>query len=179
MRRYWFASTALALALVCIAGASLAEKRYSPGNTDTEIKIGQTMPYSGPASVYGAVGRAEIAYFKMLNEQGGINGRKINLISLDDGYSPPKTVEQIRKLVEQDNVAFIFQSLGDVTNVVAQKYLNERKIPQLFLADGSSRWDDPRHFRWTMPWQPSYRVEGHVDAKNIPQHKRDAKIGIL
>ncbi len=109
------------------------------------------MPYSGPASAYGAIGKAELAYFKMLNEQGGINGRKINMISLDDGYNPPKTVEQIRRLVEQDDVAFIFQSLGDVTNAVVQKYLNDRKIPQLFLADGSSRWDDPQHFLWTIP----------------------------
>ncbi len=179
MRRHWFASTALALALVCIAGASPAEKRYSPGITDTEIKIGQTMPYSGPASAYGAIGKTELAYFKMLNEHGGINGRKINLISLDDGYNPPKTVEQIRRLVEQDEVAFIFQSLGDVTNAVVQKYLNDRKIPQLFLADGSSRWDDPQHFPWTMPWQPSFRTEGHVDAKFILQNKPNARIGVL
>jgi branched-chain amino acid transport system substrate-binding protein len=175
-------ATALAIVslFLAITPATVdAEKKHHPGITDTEIKIGQTMPYSGPASVYGAVGRAELAYFKMLNEQGGINGRKINLISLDDGYNPPKTVEQIRKLVEQDNVAFIFQSLGDVTNVVVQKYLNERKIPQLFLADGSSRWDDPENFPWTMPWQPSYRIEGHVDAKYILQHKPDAKIGVL
>jgi ABC-type branched-subunit amino acid transport system substrate-binding protein len=165
--------------LVGVAPTTAAEKNYAPGITDTEIKIGQTMPYSGPASPYGAIGKAELAYFKMLNEHGGINGRKINLISLDDGYNPPKTVEQIRRLVEQDQVAFIFQSLGDVTNVVVQKYLNDRKIPQLFLADGSSRWDDPQHFPWTMPWQPSYRTEGHVDAKYVLQHKPDAKIGVL
>jgi ABC-type branched-subunit amino acid transport system substrate-binding protein len=165
--------------MVCAAGASAAEKKYSPGITDTEIKIGQTMPYSGPASAYGAIGKTELAYFKMLNEHGGINGRKINLISVDDGYNPPKTVEQIRKLVEEDQVAFIFQSLGDVTNAVVQKYLNDRKVPQLFLADGSSRWDDPQHFPWTMPWQPSYRTEGRVDAKFILQNKPNARIGVL
>jgi branched-chain amino acid transport system substrate-binding protein len=152
---------------------------YAPGITDTEIKIGQTMPYSGPVSVYGTIGRTELAYFKMINDQGGINGRKINLISLDDGYSPPKTVEQIRKLVEDDKVAFIFQSLGDVTNAAVEKYLNDRGIPQLFLADGSSRWDDPKHFPWTMSWQPSYRTEGHIDAAYILQTKPDAKIAVL
>jgi branched-chain amino acid transport system substrate-binding protein len=166
-------------ALVATSGPTSAQKPATPGITDSEIKIGQTMPYSGPASAYGAIGKAELAYFKMLNEHGGINGRNINLISLDDGYNPPKTVEQIRRLVEVDQVAFIFQSLGDVTNVVVQKYLNDRKIPQLFLADGSSRWDDPQHFPWTMPWQPSYRTEGRIDAKFILQNKPNAKIGVL
>lgn len=150
-----------------------------PGITDTEIKIGQTMPYSGPISAWSTVGRAELAFFKMINDDGGINGRRINLISLDDGYSPPKTVEQIRRLVEQDHVAFIFQSLGDVTNAVIQRYLNDRRIPQLFVADGSSRWDDPGHFPWTMPWQPSFRTEGHIGAKYILEHKPDAKIVVL
>ncbi len=147
--------------------------------TDTEIKIGQTMPYSGPVSQYSTIGRAELAYFKMINARGGINGRKINLISRDDGYSPPKTVEQIRQLVEDDHVAFIFQSLGDVTNAAVERYLNDRHIPQLFLADGSSKWDDPHHFPWTMSWQPSYRTEARIDAKYILEHKPDAKIGIL
>jgi branched-chain amino acid transport system substrate-binding protein len=137
------------------------------------------MPYSGPNSAYGTIGRADLAYFKMINDQGGINGRKVTLISRDDAYSPPKTVEQIRQLVEQDHVAFIFQSLGDVTNSAIQRYLNDRQIPQLFLADGSSRWDDPAHFPWTMAWQPSYRMEGHVDAKYIVDHKPDAKIAVL
>jgi branched-chain amino acid transport system substrate-binding protein len=162
-----------------IAATRVNAQPYAPGITDTEIKIGQTMPYSGPVSVYGTIGRTEVAYFKMINDQGGINGRKINLISLDDGYSPPKTVEQIRKLVEDDKVAFIFQSLGDVTNAAVEKYLNDRGIPQLFLADGSSRWDDPKHFPWTMSWQPSYRTEGHIDAAYILQTKPDAKIAVL
>jgi branched-chain amino acid transport system substrate-binding protein len=154
-------------------------QQNAPGITDTEIKIGQTMPYSGPISGYSTIGRAEVAYFKMINDGGGINGRKINLISLDDGYSPPKTVEQIRKLVEEDKVAFIFQSLGDVTNASVEKYLNDRGVPQLFLGDGSSRWDDPKHFPWTMSWQPSYRTEGHIDAAYLLQNKPDAKIGVL
>jgi branched-chain amino acid transport system substrate-binding protein len=156
-----------------------ANPRNAPGITDTEIKIGQTMPYSGPISAYGAIGRAQLAYFKRLNEQGGINGRKINLISLDDGYSPPKTVEQIRRLVEVDQVAFIFQSLGDVTNAAVQRYLNDRHIPQLFLADGSGSWDDPQHFPWTMAWQPSYRTAGHIDARYILENKPNAKIAVL
>jgi branched-chain amino acid transport system substrate-binding protein len=151
----------------------------APGVTDTEIRIGQTMPYSGPISGYATIGRAELAYFRMINESGGINGRKLNLISRDDGYSPPKTVEQIRKLVEEDEVAFIFQSLGDVTNAAVERYLNDRGVPQLFLADGSSKWDDPKHFPWTMAWQPSYRTEGHIDAAYILQTKPDAKIAVL
>ncbi len=151
----------------------------APGVTDSEIKIGQTMPYSGPASVYGTIGRAELAYFRMINDNGGINGRKLNLISRDDGYSPPKTVEQIRKLVEEEQVAFIFQSLGDVTNAAIQRYLNQRHVPQLFVADGSSTWDNPKQFPWTMAWQPSYRTEGEIDAKYILQYRPDAKVGVL
>ncbi len=174
----------IVLSATIISGLSAAagrgaEQQNAPGITDTEIKIGQTMPYSGPISVYGTIGRTELAYFRMVNDNGGINGRKINLISLDDGYSPPKTVEQIRKLVEDDKVAFIFQSLGDVTNAAVEKYLNDRGIPQLFLGDGSSRWDDPQHFPWTMAWQPSYRTEGHIDAAYILQTKPDAKIAVL
>ena len=160
-------------------GAPAAQAANAPGVTDTEIKIGQTMPYSGPISGYGTIGKAELAYFRMINDSGGINGRKINLISRDDGYSPPKTVEQIRKLMEEDNVAFIFQSLGDVTNAAVQRYLNDRGIPQLFLADGSARWDDPQHFHWTMAWQPSFRTEGRIDAAYILRTKPDAKIGVL
>jgi hypothetical protein len=156
-----------------------AQVANAPGITDTEIKIGQTMPYSGPISGYATVGKAELAYFKMVNDNGGINGRKINLISRDDGYSPPKTVEQIRKLVEEDNVASIFQSLGDVTNAAVQRYLNDRGIPQLFIADGSARWDDPQHFPWTMGWSPSFRTEGRIDAAFILRSKPDAKIGVL
>jgi branched-chain amino acid transport system substrate-binding protein len=151
----------------------------APGVSDTEIKIGQTMPYSGPLSGYGTIGRAELAYFKMINDSGGINGRKLILLSRDDGYSPPKTVEQIRKLVEEDKVAFIFQSLGDVTNAAVQRYLNDRGVPLVFLIDGSSRWDDPQHFHWTMAWQPSFRTEGHIDAAYILQSRPDAKIAVL
>jgi branched-chain amino acid transport system substrate-binding protein len=156
-----------------------AEKKYAPGISYAEIKIGQAMPYSGPASAYGTIGRAQLAYFRMLNEQGGVNGRKINLISLDDGHSPPKTVEQIRRLVEQERVAFIFQTVGDVTSASVQRYLNNRHIPQLFLGDGSARWNDPAHFPWTMGWQPPFRTEAHVDAKFILAHKPDAKIAVL
>jgi branched-chain amino acid transport system substrate-binding protein len=156
-----------------------AGQKNAPEITDTEIKIGQTMPYSGPISAYGAIGRAQLAYFKRLNDHGGINGRKINLISLDDGYSPPKTVEQIRRLVEVDEVAFIFQSLGDSTNAAVERYLNQHHVPQLFLADGSSVWDDPQHFPWTMSWQPSYRTAAHVDAKYILEHRPDAKIAVM
>jgi branched-chain amino acid transport system substrate-binding protein len=165
---------------------TLAEQRdthapttNAPGITETEITIGQTMPYSGPLSGYGTIGRAELAYFKTINDNGGINGRKLTLISRDDGYSPPKTVEQIRKLVEEDQVAFIFQSLGDVTNAAVQRYLNDRGIPQLFLADGSSKWDDPQHFPWSMAWQPSYRTEAHIDAAYILRTKPEAKIAVL
>ena len=171
---------ALAIGAAAPAAAGQGERQpNAPGVTDTEIKIGQTMPYSGPVSGYSTIGRAELAYFKMINDQGGINGRKINLLSRDDGYSPPKTVEQIRALVEDDHVAFIFQSLGDVTNAAVERYLNDRHVPQLFLADGSSKWDDPKHFPWTMAWQPSYRTEGHIDAAYILQSKPDAKIGVL
>src|SRR6201995_2330286 len=156
---------------------STASTANAPGITSAEIKIGQTMPYSGPISMYGTIGRAELAYFKIINDNGGINGRKINLISRDDGYSPPKTVEQIRKLVEEDKVAFIFQSLGDITNAAVERYLNDRGVPQLFVAVGSARWDDPQHFPWTMGGQPSFRTEGRIDAAFILRTKPDAKIG--
>ena len=173
-----FLSAIIISGLSVVAGRG-AEPPNAPGITDTEIKIGQTMPYSGPISGYGTIGKAELAYFRMVNDNGGVNGRKINLISRDDGYSPPKTVEQIRELVEVENVAFIFQSLGDVTNAAVQRYLNDRGIPQLFLADGSARWDDPQHFHWTMAWQPSYRTEGRIDAAYILRTRPDAKIGVL
>ena len=161
------------------AAALAAEKRYAPGITDTEIKIGQTMPYSGAASAWGADGLAELAYFRMLNEQGGVNGRKIRLISLDDSYSPPKTVEQTRKLVEQEQVAFVFSPLGTPTNTAIQKYLNERKVPQLFVATGASKWADPKHFPWTIGWQPSYATEARIYGRYILEHKPDAKIAVL
>jgi branched-chain amino acid transport system substrate-binding protein len=178
MRKYKFALPILMLAL-SLAQPAGAEKKYAPGITDTEIKIGQTMPYSGPASSYGTIGKAEAAYLKMINEQGGVNGRKIDLISLDDGYSPPKTVEQIRKLVEQEGVAFTFNTLGTPTNTAIQKYMNEKKVPQLFVATGATKWGDPTHFPWTIGWQPTYQIEGHIFAKYILQNKPDAKIGIL
>ena len=171
--------TCAVLTIVLAAGPAFAEKKYSPGVTDSEIKIGQTMPYSGPASSYGTIGKAEAAYFRMVNEQGGINGRKINLISLDDGYSPPKTVEQIRRLVEQDQVLLIFQSLGTATNTAIQKYLNVKKVPQLFVATGASKWADPQNFPWTMGWQPHYRSEVRIYAKYVLQHKPNAKIAVL
>ena len=161
------------------ASTATAEKKYDPGATDNEIKIGQTMPYSGPASAYGTIGRAEAAYFKMINEQGGINGRKINFISLDDGYSPPKTVEQTRRLVEEEQVLLIFQSLGTAMNTAIQKYMNVKTVPQLFVATGATKWGDPEHFPWTMGWQPNYQTETHIYAKYLLQNKRDAKIAVL
>ena len=173
------AGIAAILVIGSSAAALAADKRYAPGITDTEIKIGQTMPYSGAASAWGADGLAELAYFNMLNDQGGVNGRKIRLISLDDAYSPPKTVEQTRKLVEQDQVAFIFSSLGTPTNTAIQKYLNERKVPQLFVATGASKWADPKHFPWTMGWQPSYATEARIYGRYILEHKPDAKIAVL
>ena len=171
----------LGLGLVAWIAASpaLAEKKYDPGATDTEIKIGQTMPYSGPGSAYGTIGKAELAYFKMINDQGGINGRKINLISLDDGYSPPRTVEQIRKLVEENEVLFTFQNLGTAHNTAIQKYLNAKKVPQLFVATGATKWGDPQNFPWTMGWQPNYQTEAHIYAKYLLQNKPGAKIAVL
>src|SRR5207302_3319397 len=134
-----------------------AEKQYGPGVTDTGIKIGNTVPYSGPASSYGTIGKAEAAYFRMLNDQGGVNGRKINFISYDDALSPPKTVEQVRKLVEEDGVLLMLAPLGTPTNSAIQRYLNQKKVPQLFVATGATKWNDPKHFPWTMGWQPNYQ----------------------
>jgi ABC-type branched-subunit amino acid transport system substrate-binding protein len=165
---------------VGIVGASaLAQKTYDPGATDTEIKIGNIMPYSGPASAYGVIGRTEAAYFKKINEEGGINGRKINFVSYDDGYSPPKTVEQARKLVESDEVLFIFSPLGTPSNSAIRKYLNDRKVPQLFVASGATKWNDPKNFPWTMGFQPSYQSEARVYAKYVLREKPDAKIAVL
>jgi branched-chain amino acid transport system substrate-binding protein len=161
------------------SGLRPARAANAPGVTDAEIKIGQTMPYSGPASAYGVIGKADAAYFKMINDGGGINGRKLNLISLDDGYSPPKTVEQIRRLVEQEQVAFIFNSLGTPSNYAIRPYLTENKVPQLFVATGAAMWNDPQHFPWTIGWQPNYQTEAHIFAKNILATKPNAKIGVL
>jgi branched-chain amino acid transport system substrate-binding protein len=175
-RKVWVAAGAL-LALACMAGPAAAAD--TPGVTATEIKIGNTMPYSGPASAYGVIGKGEAAFFKMINDQGGVAGHKINFISLDDGYSPPKTVEQVRKLVEQEGVAFLFNTLGTPTNTAIQKYLNQKKIPQLFVATGADKWGDYKDYPWTMGWQPSYRTEAQIYAKYILKNKPNAKIGIL
>ena len=177
-----FTVLALLAALATAAwasGATAADKKYGPGVTDTEIKIGQTMPYSGPASGYASVGLTEQAYYKVLNEQGGVNGRKINLISLDDGYSPPRTVEQTRRLVESDQVLAIVGALGTPPNTAIHKYLNAKKVPQLFISTGATKWGDPQHFPWTMGWQPNYQTEAHIYAKYILEHVPNAKIGIL
>lgn len=170
---------AAALAIIASWSPVLAQKNYGPGVSDTEIKIGNIMPYSGPASAYGTIGKTEAAYFKMINEQGGINGRKINFISYDDTYSPPKTVEQARRLVESDEVLLLFQPLGTATNIAIEKYLNAKKVPHLFVATGATRWGDPKTFPWTMGWQPNYQSEGRVYAKYILQHLPSAKIAML
>jgi branched-chain amino acid transport system substrate-binding protein len=159
----------LASGFIFASGQVFAAGRYGPGVTDNEIKIGNTMPYSGPASSYGIVGRSEAAYFAMINDQRGINGRKINFISRDDGYSPPKTVEVTRQLVEQDHVLLLFQTLGTPPNIAIQGYLNENKVPQLFVATGASRWNDPTHFPWTMGWQPNYQLEAQIYARLHPK----------
>ena len=156
-----------------------AQAQNGPGVTDTEILIGQTMPYSGPLSAYGTVGRAEAAYFAMINAKGGIGGRKIRLISLDDGFSPPKTVEQTRRLVEADNVLLIFSSLGTPTNSAVYKYLNGRKVPQLFVISGAAKFDDPKNFPWTVRWHPGYQVEGAIYARYVLQSNPAAKIAVL
>jgi branched-chain amino acid transport system substrate-binding protein len=160
-------------------GPARAAKQYGPGVSDTEIKVGNTCFYSGPASSYGTIGKAESAYFRMLNDQGGVNGRKINFISYDDAYSPPKTVEQTRRLVEEDGVLLMLNPLGTPTNSAIQHYLNQKKVPQLFVATGATKWDDPKHFPWTIGWQPNYQSEGRAYAAYILEHKPDAKIGVL
>jgi branched-chain amino acid transport system substrate-binding protein len=165
--------------LAASSSSVLAQKKYDTGATDTEIKIGNIMPYSGPASAYGVIGKTEEAYFKKINAEGGINGRKINFISYDDAYSPPKTVEQARKLVESDEVLLIFNPLGTPPNSAIQKYMNSKKVPQLFVATGATKWNDPKNFPWTMGWQPNYQSETQIYAKYILKNKPDAKIGIL
>ena len=172
-------SVVVMVGLAINASDSLAQKKYDAGATDTEIKIGNIMPYSGPASAYGTIGKVEAAYFKKINDEGGINGRKINFISVDDGYSPPKTVEMARRLVEQDQVLLIFGSLGTATNSAIQKYMNVKKVPQLFVATGATKWNDPKNFPWTMGWQPNYQTEGEIFAKHVLKTKPDAKIAVL
>ncbi|WP_441232380.1 ABC transporter substrate-binding protein [Bradyrhizobium sp. 1200_D9_N1_1] len=178
--RFQVAALAAALALcTAMTGPVLAQKKYDSGASDTEIKIGNIMPYSGPASAYAVIGKTEEAYFNKINAEGGVNGRKIKFISYDDGYSPPKTVEQARKLVESDGVLLIFGSLGTSTNGAIRKYMNEKKVPQLFVASGASKWNDPRQYPWTMGWQPSYASEARIYAKYVMKEKPDAKIGVL
>ncbi|WP_454642506.1 ABC transporter substrate-binding protein [Bradyrhizobium liaoningense] len=174
------AAASLALALIAASTSTAsAQKKYDTGATDTEIKIGNIMPYSGPASAYGIIGRTEAAYFKKINDEGGINGRKINFISYDDAYSPPKTVEQARKLVESDEVLLVFNSLGTPPNTAIQKYMNSKKVPQLFVATGATKWNDPQNFPWTMGWQPNYQSETQIYAKYILKELPNAKIGVL
>ena len=172
------AATAGAIALAS-TGSALAQKKYDSGASDTEIKIGNIMPYSGPASAYGVIGKTEAAYFNKINAEGGINGRKINFISYDDGYSPPKAVEQARKLVESDEVLVIFNPLGTPSNSAIEKYMNAKKVPQLFVATGATKWDEPKQFPWTMGWQPSYQSEARIYAKYLLKEKPNAKIGVL
>lgn len=176
---HWSCRAILALALVGLALPAVAQKKDGPRTGDTEIKIGQTMPYSGPASSYSAIGKAELAYFAEVNARGGINGRKINLISLDDGYMPPKAFEQTRRLVENDGVLAIFGTFGTPTNAVIKKYLNAKKIPQLFPTGGATQWNDPKHFPWTFGWQPNYNLEMKIYARYLLREKPDAKIAIL
>ena len=171
-------SAALALLAATSSGA-LAQKKYDIGASDTEIKIGNITPYSGPASAYGVIGKTEEAYFRKINAEGGINGRKINFITYDDGYSPPKAVEQVRKLVESDEVLVVFNPLGTPLNTAIQKYLNSKKVPQLFVATGATKWNDPKNFPWTMGWQPSYQSEAQIYAKWLMKEKPDAKVAIL
>ena len=177
LRRTFLASGATIIA--GIAGGTRAMGEQTPGVTATEIKIGNTMPYSGPASSYSNIGRADAAFFKMVNDQGGVGGRKINFISLDDAYSPPRTVEQVRKLVEQEEVAFLFNTLGTPSNTAIQKYLNQKKVPQLFVATGADKWGNYKQYPWTMGWQPSYRTEAQIYSKHILATKPEAKIAIL
>lgn len=172
-------ATAATVVLALSASSALAQKKYDPGATDTEIKIGQTVPFSGPASAYASIGKTQAAYFNMINEQGGVNGRKINLIQYDDAYSPPKAVEQVRKLVESDEVLLTFQIIGTPSNAAVQKYLNAKKVPQLFAATGASKFTDPKNFPWTLGFNPNYFVEGRIYGQYILKQYPNAKVGIL
>jgi branched-chain amino acid transport system substrate-binding protein len=177
--RTWMTAAVVVGGITAAASSATAQKRYDPGAGDTEIKIGNIMPYSGPASSIAVIGKTEAAYFNKINADGGINGRKINFISYDDSYSPPKTVEQARKLVERDGVLFIFQSLGTPTNTAIRQYMNSKRVPQLFVATGATKWNDPQNFPWTMGWQPNYQSEGHIFAQHLLQNYPRGKIGIL
>ncbi len=176
---FWRTAIVSAVALVATAGFALAANQYDTGATNTEIKIGNIMPYSGPASAYGVIGHVEADYFRKINDEGGINGRKIDFISYDDAYSPPKAVAQARKLVEDDQVLLIFNSLGTPSNTAIQRYMNDKKVPQLFVASGATKWNDPKDFPWTMGWQPSYQTEAGIYAQYILKNKPNAKIGVL
>jgi len=177
-RSYTLTMLTLGIA-VCISGQASAQKKYDPGASDTEIKIGNINPYSGPASAYGIIGKTIAAYFNKVNAEGGINGRKINFITYDDAYSPPKAVEQARKLVEDDEVLLIFSSLGTPSNTAIQKYMNAKQVPQLFVASGATKWNDPKNFPWTMGWVPNYQSEGQIYAQYILKNYPNGKIGIL
>jgi len=180
MRSKWTTVTSLSAASLMVAGGlALAAGQYGPGASDSEIKIGNTMPYSGPASSYGVIGKVDAAYFAMINDQGGINGRKINFISRDDGYSPPKTVELARQMVEQDQVLLMYNTLGTPPNMAIHGYLNDNKVPQLFIATGADQWNDPKHFPWTMGWIPTYGIESHIYANYILKNLPNAKIAVL
>ena len=169
-----------ALAIFAASAVLAAEpNKYDTGATDTEIKVGNIMPYSGPASAYGVIGRTEQAYFNKINAEGGINGRKIDFISYDDAYSPPKTVEQARKLVESDEVLLIFNPLGTPGNTAIQKYMNAKKVPQLFVSTGAAKWNDPKNFPWTMGWQPNYETEARIYASYILKNHPGKTIGVL
>jgi branched-chain amino acid transport system substrate-binding protein len=170
---------AAATGLAVASGSALAQKKYDPGASDAEIRIGNIMPYSGPASAYGVIGKTEEAHFKKINAEGGINGRKITFVSYDDGYVPAKAVEQARRLVENDEVLLIFNSLGTASNTAIQRYLNAKKVPQLFVASGASKWDDPKNFPWTMGWQPSYQDEARIYARFVMKERPDARIAVL
>jgi branched-chain amino acid transport system substrate-binding protein len=176
-RRSILAATPSVLALAALP--AYAQKKYDTGASDGEIKIGHTNPYSGPASSYGVIGKTETAFFTMINEKGGINGRKVNFISYDDGYSPPKTVEQVRKLVESDGVLLLFNTLGTPTNTAIHKYINQKKVPHIFIASGATKWGDPNNFPWSIGWQPNYQSESQIYATYIKDKHPNAKIAVL
>ena len=179
MKRRHLGLAIAGIAAAAISVSTMAQKKYDTGATDKEIKIGDTKPYSGPASAYGTIGKAISAYFDKVNAEGGINGRKVKYISLDDGYNPAKTVEQVRKLVEEEEVLFVFNPLGTPSNTAIQKYMNTKKVPQLFVATGATKWGDYKNNPWTMGWQPNYQTEGKIYAAHILETKPNAKIGVL
>jgi branched-chain amino acid transport system substrate-binding protein len=179
MRNLFHFVTGTLLVMALAAPAAHAQKKYDPGATDTEIKIGQTVPFSGPVSAYASIGKTQAAYFNMINDQGGVNGRKINLIQYDDAYSPPKAVEQVRRLVESDEVLLTFQIIGTPSNAAVQKYLNAKKVPQLFAATGASKFTDPKNYPWTLGFNPNYFVEGRIYGQYILKNYPNAKVGVL